>query len=242
MLPLKNKRVVITRPKDKVASFAAKLKKLGAEPLELPLIQLTSINQTELLNTYKSQQFDWVIFTSYNAVHAFFEVVDAAEVNSKIAVMGPKTKEVLAQYYDGGVFLPSEYIAEVLANEIPVLENETVLLPQSVIAKNNIQQILKDRNVKVNSIISYENKKTAYTPDELETLFNKGIDYITFTSGSTVRSFLDLGVDIGDAKVVCIGPETAKVAKQLGVVVDAVAKPYTVDGIVAAIVDLETKQ
>ena len=239
MLPLKNKRVLITRPKDKVASFAQKLKKLGAEPIALPLIQLTSINQKTLLNTYQSQDFDWLIFTSYNAVYAFFEVVEASSIRSKIAVVGPKTKEALNQSYKGDVFLPSIYTAEALVNEIPVEVNETVLLPQSAIAKDDVEVRLKERGVIVTSVKSYENKKVTYTAHELVTLFSQEIDYITFTSGSTVKSFMDLEVDMGNAKVVCIGPSTAEVAQQLGVKVDAVAYPHTEEGIIETIIDLE---
>ena len=241
MLPLKNKRVVITRPKDKIPPFSEKLKKLGAEPIELPLIKLSPINKTALLQVYNNQQFDWIIFTSYNAVHTFFEVIDATTVYSKIAVVGPKTKEALDNYYTGDVFFPSAYTAEVLAKEVPVLANETILLPQSAIAKNDMELLLKERNTKVYSIKSYENTRIVYTEKELQTLFKGGVDYITFTSGSTVKSFIDLGIGVGNAKVVCIGPETAEITTQLDVKVDAVANPFTEEGIIAAIIALENK-
>ncbi|MCO6501259.1 MAG: uroporphyrinogen-III synthase [Vicingus serpentipes] len=239
MLPLKNKRVVITRPKDKIAPFSEKLKKLGAEPVELPLIQLSSINQPELLATYQQQQFDWIVFTSYNAVHTFFEVVEVASVHSKIAVVGPKTMEALEEYNLTASFVPLVYTAAALVKEMPLLENQTVLLPQSAIAKKDIELFLKERKAKVYSVKSYENKKISYTPSELKSLFKNGVDYITFTSGSTVKSFIDLGIGVNNAKVVCIGPETAETAKQLDVKVDAVANPFTEEGIIEAIINLE---
>jgi len=242
MLPLKNKRVVITRPKDKIAPFAEKLKKLGAKPIELPLIQLLPINQSELIKTYQKQHFDWIIFTSYNAVHTFFEVIDRTSIHSKIAVVGPKTKEALDQYYLTDAFLPSAYIADVLAKELPVLANDIILLPQSVIAKNNMERLLKERNVKVQVIKTYENVKISYTENEIQNLFKGGIDYIIFTSGSTVKSFVDLGVEINSTKVVCIGPETAKIALQYNTLVAAIANPYTEEGIIEAIIDLERKR
>lgn len=242
MFPLKNKRVVITRPKNKVASFSEKLKKIGAIPIELPLITLKGINQSKLLNAYNTEHIDWIIFTSYNAVHTFFEVIDKDVVHSKIAVVGSKTKEALDNYYVGDVFFPSKYTAEVLAKEVPVLANETVLLPQSAIAKNNIELLLKDRDVKVYSIKTYDNTAIDYTTKEVQNIVKDGMDYITFTSGSTVISFIELGLTINDAKVVCIGPETAKVAYEMNLKVDAIATPYTVDGIIEAMIKLENRE
>jgi uroporphyrinogen III methyltransferase/synthase len=64
------------------------------------------------------------------------------------------------------------------------------------------------------------------------------VDAITFTSASTVRGFLqalgDIGL-VGNPKVVCIGPVTAKAAREHGLTVHAVANPHTTDGLVEAL-------
>ena len=62
------------------------------------------------------------------------------------------------------------------------------------------------------------------------------VDAITFTSASTVRGFIGaLGAPSGDPKVVCIGPVTAREAREHGLTVHAVAKPHTTDGLVEAL-------
>ena len=62
-----------------------------------------------------------------------------------------------------------------------------------------------------------------------------GADAVTFTSSSTVRHFLASGAAVGTAKVVCIGPVTAATARELGLIVDAVADEYTEDGLIQAL-------
>jgi uroporphyrinogen-III synthase len=62
------------------------------------------------------------------------------------------------------------------------------------------------------------------------------VDAITFTSASTVRGFVGAtGVVRGDPKVVSIGPVTAREAREHGLRVSAVARPHTIEGLVAAI-------
>ena len=63
-------------------------------------------------------------------------------------------------------------------------------------------------------------------------------DAITFTSSSTVTSFLQVaGLDAVPPIVVCIGPVTAATAREAGLAVDAVATEHTIEGLVQALVD-----
>jgi uroporphyrinogen-III synthase len=234
MLALQNKKIIITRPKEQSKDFFSKLEQLGAHPIIFPLITIKATNQKQLLSTYKSNKFDWIIFTSYNAVHTFFEVIDSKSVSSKIAVVGSKTELALKNHQLKADFTPSAYTAEILANEIPVTANDSILIPQSAISKSNLADILKNRNTKPQCISTYQNTKVKYNQKEYLALFNQKIDFITFTSGSTVKAFVDLNIDLGKTKVVCIGPETVKVAEANNVKVDGIANPYTIDGMINA--------
>jgi uroporphyrinogen-III synthase len=234
MLALQNKTILITRPKEQSEEFYSKLEHLGAHPIIFPLITIKATNQEQLLTTYNSNKFDWIIFTSYNAVHTFFDVIDPKKVIAKIAVVGSKTELALKSYQLKADFTPSAFTAEILANEIPIVANDAILIPQSAISKSNLADILTKRKANPQCISTYQNTKVKHSKEELNNLFKSKIDFITFTSGSTIKAFVDLKIDLGEIKVVCIGPETVKVAKANNIKVDAVASPYTIDGMVDA--------
>jgi len=236
VLPLQNKTILITRPKEQAEEIFIKLEQLGAKPIALPLIKIVPINRAELIKTYANNDFDWIIFTSYNAIHTFFEVINSHFITSKIAVVGSKTEQELKKYHLKAAFIPSDYTAETLAKEIPIHENEKLLIPQSDLAKQNLVKILTHRKGEPFPINSYQNCKVNYTNKELKVLVEKKIDFIIFTSGSTVKAFAELGIKIKDSKVVCIGPETAKLAAENKIKVDAIATPHTIEGIIDAII------
>jgi uroporphyrinogen III methyltransferase / synthase len=80
-------------------------------------------------------------------------------------------------------------------------------------------------------------------PREAREMLGRGeVDAVTFTSASTVRGFVNArggealrGPSGGPPKVVCIGPVTAAAARDAGLRPAAVAKPHTIEGLVAAL-------
>lgn len=235
MLPLKNKTILITRSAFQAEGFITQLKNLGAKALTLPLIETTCINQDDLINKVSHSNYDWVIFTSANAVRSFFKTVSPEKVSSKIAVVGSKTAQALKEYTVKPDFTPSEYTAKVLAEEMPVSAGERLLIPRSDLAKNEIVEILTAKDCIVDLISIYSNKSVVYSQTELDTIFNQKIDFITFTSGSTVSSFMNLGIQLNDEKIICIGPETAKIAKNNKLPISAIANPHTIEGMIKSI-------
>ena len=235
MLPLKNKTVLITRSADQSEDFINKLQDLGANTIALPLIETTATNQHELTTLFNTKKYDWLIFTSTNAVKFFFESVNSKNISCKIAVVGEKTKTVVEENGLKVDFIPAEFTAKQLANQLPITENDTVLIPRSDLAKNDIIEILKERRCKVESIAIYKNSTVVYSKTELNNIFKQRIDYITFTSGSTVNSFTKLGITLKNEKVICIGPETEKVAIQNNISVSATANPHTIEGMIEKI-------
>lgn len=238
MLPLKHKTILITRSASQAEDFINQLQELGANTIALPLIENTAINQNELTKKVSENNYDWIIFTSVNAVNFFFDTISASTVSSKIAVVGSKTKKALEKFMDVD-FTPSEFTAKHLANEIPTQANEQILIPRSNLAKDDMLEILEKRGCDVDTISIYENNSIDYSKEELNEIVNQRIDYITFTSGSTIQSFIDVGFEIQQEKIICIGPETAKVANQNGLNVSAIANPHTIEGMVEAIASLD---
>ncbi len=236
MQPLKGKTVLITRSADQTEDFINQLEDLGAKTISFPLIKNSAINQLQLKSCFNSEKFDWLIFTSTNAVRFFFESITPNSVSTKIAVVGEKTKKSVEQYGLKVDFIPSQYTAKQLSKELPINKNESILIPRSNLAKNDIIQILESRNCKVETLSIYENNTIQYSASELSNIFDQQIDYITFTSGSTVKSFARLGIELNNEMVVCIGPETAKIAKENKLANTAIANPHTTEGMANALV------
>lgn len=233
--PLKNKTIVVTRSENQAEEFILQLKNLGGKTIALPLISTSPINQSELLRNLSDHHFDWVIFTSPNAVKFFFESIAPDKFNSKIAVVGSKTQEVIK---DLGLiidFIPTKFIAKQLAEELPLEGQEHIFIPRSTLAKNDAVEILEHRACTVTTLAIYENCSVNHTKDHLKAIFDQKIDFITFTSGSTIDSFIALGIELNKEQVICIGPETAKVASQHNISVTAIASPHNIIGMIEAI-------
>jgi uroporphyrinogen-III synthase len=230
MQPLNQKTVFITRSADQTADFIIQLQNLGAQTISLPLIKNTLINEQELKRTFNSKKYDWLIYTSTNAVKFFFECIDLNNINSKIAVVGEKTKKAIENMGLRVDFTPTQFTAKMLAKELPITENDSILIPRSDLAKNDIVEILESRDCNVKTLSIYKNSSIHYTKTELNN--------ITFTSGSTVKSFIELGFRPINEKIICIGPETAKIAKENNLVVSAIANPHTTEGMIEAIKSL----
>jgi len=238
MLPLKNKTVIVTRSESQASEFIMKLKKLGANTIALPLITTSAINQGALSQKIEQANFNWIIFTSPNAVKFFFETTSPKNLNSKIAAVGSKTKEDLGALGLTIDFIPTTFTAKQLAIEIPVIPNDTLFIPRSNLAKNAAVEILESRDCNVETLAIYKNTSINYSKEELGTVFKQEIDFITFTSGSTVNSFMKLGIELNNEKVICIGPETAKIASDYDLHVSGTASPHTIEGMINELIKL----
>ena len=237
MLPLKDKTVLITRSAIQAEDFINQLQEKGATTVTLPLIENTPINQDKLKDTTDKESFDWLIFTSANAVKFFFDIIPIENVNSKIAVVGSKTAQLIKEIGLNIDFIPSKFTAKHLGNEIPTKPGESILIPQSILAKPLLVEILESKKCKVEGIPIYDNHPISYTKGEVEKIFSKPIDFITFTSGSIIKSFITTNIKLNDEKIICIGSVTARVAEKYNLEVSAIANPHTIEGMVKAILE-----
>lgn len=240
--PLNNVTVLIPRPIEQSNEFADKLEKLGATPVIFPLIELKPINQELLKTTFSKNEFDWIIFTSGIAVKCFFEVIHYTKVTAKIAAVGSQTKAAIEELGLKVDFIPSAATAQKLAKEIPVKKNEKILIPRSKISNDTIIDILKQKEAKITVIDIYDNTPVAYTKEEIEEVLNTPINVITFTSGSTVNSFLDLirkyKIRLNDIHKVSIGPSTTAEAQKRFLEIDATAENHSIDGMIEEILKI----
>ena len=102
MVDLIGKRVLITRPREQIAEFAAQLLELGALPLAFPVISIGTIKNTHKLDQALENlgNYQWLVFTSVNGVDAVWKRMAELGLENlpskvKIAAIGPKTSAAL---------------------------------------------------------------------------------------------------------------------------------------------------
>lgn len=242
MQPLKNIKVLIPRPVGQTDEMADKLTALGATPIIFPLIKIDAINQDNLKSCFGNTDFDWIIFTSSIAVQIFFESISPKSVRSKIAVVGTSTQKAIENLGLKVSFIPSAATAKKLMKEIPLNKGERVLIPRSKIAGKGVLDILKKRKIEFTEISTYDNTPIDYSQEQVEEIFDKNINVIAFTSGSTVDSFVKLlrkyKIKLEGPFLIAIGPSTASAIQKHHLEVEAVAEQHNIDGLIEAISSL----
>jgi uroporphyrinogen III methyltransferase / synthase len=252
--PLVGRRVVVTRTSDQASALSRRLRQAGAEAVELPTIEISAPSDagTGLLLAaaeLRADRYDWVCFTSANAVAALFSHLrDARQLGrAAVAAVGPGTAAALA---DRGVvadLVPERAVAEGLLAELPgpPAAGGRVLLPQAAGARAVLADGLAAAGWAVDRIEAYRTVPARL--DRLMVAAASAADAVCFTSASTVTSYLAAvraGAGSGGAcltvppVVVSIGPITSAAAVAEGLNVTAEAAEHTLDGLVAALVSV----
>lgn len=256
--PLRDRCVIITRTRAQSMNLCAEIARLGGEARVYPTIRIADPASYTPLDEgiAQLQAFDWVIFTSPNAVHAFFGRMRLrADTNpdqwadTRIAAVGPKTAEPLQEQGLTVEILPGEYRAEALLSALAdyVVAGDRILLPRVNIARKVLPDGLREMGCSVTEVEAYRNEiETKHANDIYRTLQQEYAPIILFTSSSTVRNFVTvldcLDVkwrgELARAQIACIGPLTAQTACEHDLYPDAVATTYTAKGLLAAVLEL----
>ena len=256
--PLFGKRVLVTRPREQAGEFVDLLQSLGAHPIEAPMIRIAPPADFAPLDRACAQldTFDWVVFTSGNAVESFMGrlLASSADVralhNVRLCAIGAGTAERFARFGIKVDLQPAESHAESVV--LALLAQAEVrglrfLLPRADIGREVIGDELRRRGAVVTEVVAYRTvaiePERDGEPDIYRMLLDKKIDVVTFTSPSAVRSFADAyGAEaVADllraTTVAAIGPVTAEAAAQLDITCTIVPKHYTIHALCQAIVD-----
>ena len=245
--PLFGKRVLVTRARAQASEFADLLEANGAEVIQFPTIKIQPIENVDIPSLDK---YDWVIFTSVNAVEIFYERLRANGKDvrmfggTKICAVGPKTVEALNGIGIQPDFVPTHSRGSAIAAEMENVSGKKILLPRAKIATADLPNGLREKGAVVDDISLYDTLKvTSKDHKTIEADLLKGkIDLVTFTSSSTVTNFLEMfpahkpETLLADVQVAVIGPETQKTAIEHGIQVDVVAKKATIESLVEAII------
>lgn len=252
--PLHGKRIVVTRPQEQSTTLLTRLTELGATPLLMPTIRIEPLADLTALDQvlHALDHYTWLIFTSVNSVEIFCERLRVAGLTTQalaqhqLAAVGPATADALGHYGLTPSFVPARFTAAEIAvglqEQIGDLTGIRILLPQAAIARQNLAEAFAAHGAEVDVIPIYQTVPASLTATALAAL-QLGVEIITFTSGSTVRNFLQAVAQeaqaaacLQSATIACIGPQTAATAQELGLHVDLVATEHTIDGLVDALV------
>ncbi|MEN6332073.1 MAG: uroporphyrinogen-III C-methyltransferase [Smithella sp.] len=249
--PLFGKGVVITRPERQADDLARLLKKEGAHVINFPTIKIIPPQDWSSLDNAlnKLDTYNWIIFTSANGVHYFFERLwelnkDVRELKGiKICCIGPATA---AQVTKRGIkvdLVPEDYISEGILKSLAAqnLQEQKILIPRAAQARDVLPEGLGEMGAVVDVVTAYETVNSGKKKEELLELLNdERIDIITFTSSSTVTNFLEImGKDFAlpsRVQIACIGPVTEATARKAGFSVDIQQEKYTMEGLVQSLV------
>src|SRR5581483_2350280 len=234
--PLFGVRVVVTRAREQASDLSRRLRDLGAFTVELPAIEIgpPADGGVALADAAaRVGEYDWVVFTSANAVERFLPLVaDARRFGAaRIAAIGPGTAAALAARSLIADLVPSEFVAEAVLDVFPGGPGR-VLLPRAAVARDVLPDGLRAKRWEVDVVDAYRTQPVTPSAEALEAAATA--QAITFTSSSTVTNDLASGAPVPPL-VACIGPVTAGTARAAGLVVDVVADPHTIEGLVEAL-------
>ena len=127
--PLAGKKILLTRPKELISEMAVRLRRAGAEVLEMPAIETVPIEPNPALDRKMAElragdkRPDWIIFTSPSGVRIFMERLLSEQdirvlAGIKIAVIGEGSAKKLRTYGIRADFMPSVYDGETLGREL----------------------------------------------------------------------------------------------------------------------------
>ncbi|MBV8600495.1 MAG: uroporphyrinogen-III C-methyltransferase [Candidatus Eremiobacteraeota bacterium] len=244
--PLFGKRILITRPEADAIAFAERLWELGAEPVLAPLVRIAPPEDALAVRraVEAAASFAWIVFSSRNGVDAFFAELHAlgrdarALGTTRVAAIGPKTAQRLAQRGIHADFVPARYDSEAVADGLlqRSAAGDAIMLFRAREARDVVPESLRAAGRTVDVVAAYR-----ALPAEVEGLAElaRGCDVLTFTSAGTVRSFASQVQDaprLARGKLVaCIGPVTADAARACGLEVGVVADEFTIEGLLEAL-------
>jgi uroporphyrinogen-III synthase len=261
--PLAGIRIMVGRARHQASALSAGLKKLGAEVIEIPFIEIRKPYSYKPLDTALKAiaEYDWLILTSVNGVEAVSARMKHLRISAqklkplRIAAIGPATRREIEKRGLKVAVVPQRYIAESVVESLRgKVEGKRVLLARARVARDVIPRELRKMGARVDVVVAYETVLPASSRTRLRSIMKdpkRRPHVVTFTSSSTVRNFVGLlggrgphstslragspHTDTGAIQFASIGPITSATLRDLDLPVHLEAKEYTIPGLIQAI-------
>ncbi len=245
--PLFGKRIVVTRTREQAGELSKSLRDLGADVIELPTIRIEHpddhLGFAEMVTA--AHEYDWIVFTSPNGVERFFDAFYTAYPDArclgdaKLAAIGTGTAKKIQEYRFAVDLIPERFVAEGLIEAFKKenVENLTMLWVKAAESREVVGDGLAAMGAIVDECIAYRTVPETEDPTGARArLTEEGADLITFTSGSTVDHFFNLGIPWPAGCVAgSIGPITSEVLRKHDQPPAFEASKHDIPGLTAAI-------
>ena len=251
-------RVLVGRARHQAGALSAELRKLGAEVIEIPFIEIRKPRSFKPLDGALKNLagYDWLILTSVNGVEAMWQrmqhlrLTKRALSHLRVAAIGPATKKAIEQRGVRVEVVPKEYVAESVVRSLKrKVKGKGILLVRARVARDVIPRELREVAAHVDVVEAYETVVPQSSRTRLRATLRSPQQrphVVTFTSSSTVRNFVALLGPRGKShlqhkgrapiRTASIGPVTSSTLRELGMPVDIQARKFTIPGLVTAMV------
>lgn len=245
--PLFGKRIVITRAKDQASDIFYKLKVLGANPIQFPVIRTEKSKLARPLKDIFKLKFDWIIFSSENGVKYLFEHMKEEKLDprafgsTKIAVIGSGTAATLAEYNLIADFIPTEYTSEALINEMnkkKLIKGSGILRIKGDFERDQLIEKVNEYGGIADTLEVYKVLPDSPGIDVINDIRNYSAHAFLFMSMSTVNNFFKIVSEstaremLNKSVVLAIGPVTATALREKFVNNIIISEIHTIDGMI----------
>ncbi|HXF40421.1 MAG TPA: uroporphyrinogen-III synthase [Blastocatellia bacterium] len=236
---LDSKTVLVTRARAQAEEMTVLLEGLGAKVIHVPTIEFIPPDDLALLDNAirRLEEYDWIIFTSSNAVDFFIKRLRETRSESvavlgtrSICAIGTATARALEEAGIRANVVAQESTSEGVLRELVehiggenIVRRLKILIPRAKVAREILPSRLRDQGAHVDVVETYQTVLPQIKRSSLKKLFEETrIDVITFTSSSTVSNLAtllgltDLSDVLQGTLVACIGPVTAETARSFG--------------------------
>jgi uroporphyrinogen-III synthase/uroporphyrinogen III methyltransferase/synthase len=249
-LPLAGRRVLVTRAAHQAGKLSEGLRALGAEPVEVPVLEIQPPADLAPLDGALDalDSYDWFILTSANTVRSLADRAQSlglslhARPRQQVAAVGEATAAAAHQAGLPVALVPETYVAEALVDCLAdQVAGKKILLARAAIARDVIPDELRAAGAQVDVVDAYRNVMPAAAPELLRKALAEGVDAATFTSSSSVTHLADAARAAGIAfpfagvAAISIGPITSQTLRDLGWEPAAEAKVSDIPGLIAAV-------
>lgn len=252
--PLTGRRIVVTRTRDQASELSDRLRALGADVLELPVLKISNaVEKPALADTMTELgRYDWIVFTSGNGVRHFFDEFFRLfdDIRSlgllRIAAIGDGTSRRLADLHLKIECQPKTATAADLADALIAtgsLDSAQVLVITGNLNRDELVTRLEAARAIVDQFQVYKTEPVDLADDPAAAEFRAhGADAVLFASSSSATFFaaqaksLQLDANAKRPLAGSIGPQTTAAMKAAGIPLDFEAKQPGLDELVAALV------
>jgi uroporphyrinogen-III synthase len=241
--PLKGRRIAIAREGAGAKDLADRIRQLGGEPVICPVITIAAPDELGTVDATlraHAEHYDWIAFTSANAVHALFDRCEALALSipARLAAVGPATANAVASRARAPDLIAKEYTAASLAKEMREVGAARVLFPKGDRARDELPRVLRASGTIVDEVVVYRTIPGPGIKTLLALIRSGELAAIVFASPSAVIFTADgeplphLFRDSQRPAIFCMGSTTAECLRDHGIEPDGVAEPFTNQGLI----------